>query len=215
MRIALALFAAAALAACFKKPAPPVPPELAAALDDFGRACNGEAGAPALPYVSEKLIDQMSMYSGRGVPVRMQADLQTMKREVAVIAAQFNNGDPQAQARWRDLRPKIDRVLQGENPEPGPRYQLEAPEAARVGIEEADAALAGGDMKAFGSALGRARVGICEWAEKMPGPRGARMMDVCQNDLDGLSMNVSAYSPAQARAEWERIKARLQPGAEF
>jgi hypothetical protein len=214
MRAIVPVLSALALVSCFKKSLPPVPPELTAALDDFGRACNGEPGAPALSYVSEKLLDQMGMYQGQGVPVGMQADLQTLKREVAVIAAQWTNGDLEARRKWAELRPKIDRVLQGENPTPGPRYQVDQPQEVTFAIAEADAAFSRGDKDALAAPLGRARRAICEWAEKMPGPRGGRMMQVCSDEFDGLTMSLSYITLEQARAQWEGIKARIQPGGQ-
>jgi len=204
-----AVVALALCGGCFKKPAPPVPPDLIAALDEFGRAADGERGAPALSAASDRLIDQMGMYQGSGAPVRTQADLQQLKREIAVIAAQFTNGDEEARAKWRELRPKIDRVLQGENPEPGPRYQLDMPEDVRAAIQEADDAFAGGDRERISSAVGRARGAICEWAQKMPGQRGIRMAQDCEEQV------IYDASPEQMRASWETTKARMQPGAQF
>ncbi len=214
MRV-LALLAAAVFAcACFKqaKPPPP-PPSLTAALEAADSAVTtGGAVGPTC----EKLAMELSMFSsGPGMPVMTSADLHRLGMDIAAFGATNDSLPGQAPpntAQWQEIRAKLDRVLKGENPKPGPRYSISMPAEVKDAIDATDAALAAGDVAKARLAMGRARYAIGNWAEKMPGPRGVRMMQVVEEEY--IDLAPAGQELEHLKSRWAQIRKAIEPASE-
>lgn len=212
MRMLAAAVLILAVPGCFKASKPPPPPQ---SLNDALAAVDESVqGSGSIAQACETLATELTQYRGQGgMHVQTQADLHRLTMEVAAFGA--THDDPMDQNRgeagWAEIKKKLTRVIGGENPTEGPRYKIEMPEDVAVAALAVDSALAEGDADAARAAVGRLRGPLGEWAEKMPGPRGARLMQIASDELDmftsGFELPAEKLKPA-----WERIKRRMQPG---
>ncbi len=201
------------LAACRPSKPPPPPVRLTVALvtADKAAAENGDL-AGACEAVSRELID---FKNARGVPIRTQADLQQLAMEVATLGAQVDPMNPGRAPPWVPLRAKIDRVLQGENPTPGPRYQLDMPAEVESAIHLVDDALEARDRDAACQAISRARGAIVVWeAKMMPGPRLNRIHNVTEMDLMFFIKPCKQLELSELSAVWRKAVTALAPAGD-
>lgn len=215
LRLSLASLAAFALCACFNAKLPPPPTSLTAALTAVGDAVEGRGSVgPAC----EKLSMELTAWEqSPAVPVRTKADLHRLMMEVAAYGAATDDllppyGPGPDVGRWNDIRGRLVRVLAGENPEPGSRYQLSQPQNVTDAFAAADAAAARGDVAALRSANGRLRGALEMWATKMPGPRGVRMMQAAERE--SIIIGGTAEELAEEKRQLREFHEAVEPARE-
>ena len=122
--------------------APPAPPQ--SLLQALSSAQTAVATNGDIPTTCAALSQELSAFSQIARPVMARSDLRNLSMEVAVYGAtsDASTSQPSSVARWADLKTRIDRVLAGQKPMEGPRYQIDAPESVRSGMAKVDAALA-------------------------------------------------------------------------
>lgn len=197
---------------CFK-PAPivPPPPSLVEAmrLADEAVATSGDIGGTC-----DALAQEISRHSQASLPIMMKADLNSLFREVAAFGvvneAPVLKSVPVEQ--WKDLRARLDRVLQGKNPTEGPRYHLDLPEPVRNGMSAVDSALAAGDVEAAQTNMSRLAGPLSEWMGKLPGMRAVAINQLVERDLATMGLRTSKPPSLDAlKAQWAAMRTTIDP----
>jgi len=194
--------------------APPAPPQ--SLLQALSSAQTAVATNGDIPTTCAALSQELSAFSQIARPVMARSDLRNLSMEVAVYGAtsDASTSQPSSVARWADLKTRIDRVLAGQKPMEGPRYQIDAPESVRSGMAKVDAALARADADSAARAMYELTGPLMEWAGRLPGMRAATVMEIVEHDLSRLSyVQPGTQSVESLSAQWQQIRKRLDPRA--
>lgn len=199
------------LAGCQRPQTPQVPETLLQALS---AADSAVASGGNIPGTFVALAEELNAYSTTARPVMRQADLKRLAMDVAAQGAAYDVGGfrPTPMTRWPETRKSIERVLAGENPQVGPRYQIDAPEPVRAGMARVEDALdrddADGAMRAMAGLIGP----MSEWAGRLPGMRAQAVMEVVERDLTRMAYTAPGSMSVEAmKQQWEEIRKRIAP----
>lgn len=175
--------------------------DIACAANDVG------AFVPACEALATAVRDE-SMAGGGAM--RM-SDLRNLAMELTVMCNREYVGDT-PNTEWADVKARLSRVLAGDNPREGPRYQLDQPPAVTSAAANVDAALSQGDVEATCAALSRWRFAILDWLERFPpGPRLVRMHQLAEGTMETDLMRCSDIAIDSLRTLWARYQREIAP----
>lgn len=157
-----------------------------------------------------RFSQNLSLYVVRAPSVQQQADLKMLSMEAMVLCESEHVTPPTE--KWNDLKGRLNRVMRGENPRPGARYQIEMPPEVVRAISGVDEALTAQDVPAACKAISTFRSAMYQWMDRFPpGPRLMRMNRVVEEDIEMMMMSCNQYSPDALAGRWRRIKKEIGP----
>ena len=156
---------------------------------------------------------QLSLYVLRAPNVQQQGDLKALSLEATVMCETTPENSVPTE-RWRDFKGRLGRVMQGENPLPGPRYQTDMPPPVLAATRKVDDVVQGDDAEAICNAINEWRSAMRPWVDRFPpGARRVRMHHTVE-ELEGFMLGCTKFPVDSLRTSWERIKKDVGPSAE-
>jgi hypothetical protein len=156
-----------------------------------------------------RFASNLALYVVRAPTVQQQVDLKQLSMEAMVMCETEQITAPVEH--WKEFKSRLMRVMQGENPLPGPRYQLEMPAEVARAIHTVDRAVEDQDPPAICKAMGAFRSAMYPWVERFPpGPRMMRMHRTIE-EMDGFMLGCEKFPADSLRTSWARIKKDIGP----
>lgn len=215
------------LAACGSKTADepmPLPPQVQATLDAVDSAfADGRLGVAADRMVAAGEALMRYSTDGKGLSPMMRADVRSIGIDAMAIGnladlgrvtnAGAAPGDPsRPELGWTDVKTRLDRVLSGKPPTPGPRWIRKRPPEVKAAMEAVDDALARGDASSAGEAMLKVQGALYAWLEKAPIEKAQILNELVEADLsvspDGMPWSKNS-SLETIQTRWPGIKARI------
>lgn len=157
----------------------------------------------------QRFANNLSLYVVRAETIRQQGDLKQLSMEAMVMCETEQVTAPVEH--WKDFKSRLNRVMQGENPLPGPRYQLDMPLEVSRAINQVNKAVDAQDPPAICEAMSAFRGAMYPWIERFPpGPRMMRMHRTV-DEMEGFLLGCQKIPPDSLRTTWERIKRDIGP----
>ncbi|MBX7112824.1 MAG: hypothetical protein K1X64_00720 [Myxococcaceae bacterium] len=156
---------------------------------------------------------QLALYVLRAPTLQQQGDLKALSLEATVMCETTpENAVPTE--RWRDFKGRLGRVMQGENPLPGPRYQTDMPAAVLAATRKVDDLVQGENAEAICKAIDEWRAAMRPWVDRFPpGARLSRMHRTVEA-LEGFMLGCTQFPVDSLRTSWERMKRDVGPSTE-
>lgn len=191
---------------CAKK-APPAPESLKAALARAEQDV-GVAPVPQAKAACDALLSELNAYAA-STPEPARPPISRVARELTELRDQRLRV-VSTREEWEALRARIQAVVEGRDPGPGPRFRMDLPKPVQDAIGEAEEALAARDLTSACAAIDRATMALSDYRWVNPPPPNVGTLEQALGELDALPDSCRAHGIAEAKEKFEAAVALLE-----